>query len=326
MADPPGLGTARLLFAQLRFEMMAPPIVAVLRSLELDRSDLLGIEPVGGGCINRAARLRFSGGRFFLKWNPEAESNFFALEAEGLRSLAATRAMRFPEVIDRSRQGERPAWLLLEWIDEGTPTSRSWSVLGRELARLHRHRARPPEGSGADDGSSYGWPRDNVIGCLPQPNGPLDDWGEFWARRRILPLARELRAREKLSAPEFGALERAAELSRALLTAATEKDGPSLLHGDLWSGNVVFDRSGAPVLVDPAVYFGHREVDLAMCRLFGGFPPDFFRTYQETWPLGPGWRRRLRAYQLYPLLVHARLFGGGYLARALESAAAWNLG
>ena len=224
--------------------------------------------------------------------------------------------MRVPSVVAASGPGDEVAWLLLEWIEEGRPGRAGWIRLGRELAALHRH-----PGPGGPD-ARFGWGGDNLIGSLPQPNGWNDDWADFWAERRIRPLARELRERGALSAARAAVVEAVAERAGELLGPAATADGPSLLHGDLWSGNVLFARGGAPVLIDPAVYVGHREVDLAMADLFGGFSGAFREAYEDAWPLQPGHLRRRPAYQLYPLLVHARLFGGGYAASAAAAARA----
>lgn len=255
--------------------------------------------------------MRTTAGTFFLKWNANAGEGFFRAEAEGLAALAAARAVRIPTVVACCEDGAEVPWLLLEWIEEGTPESASWEDLGRRLASLHRPRG---------DESGFGWERDNVIGSLPQPNGWIANWGRFWAERRISPIARQLRDADALSSRQASLIDRLAARAGDLLDAAAAIDGPSLLHGDLWSGNVIFAHNREPVLIDPAVYVGHREVDLAMCRLFGGFPTAFHRAYAEAWPLQPGHELRLPAYQLYPLLVHARLFGGGYAAAAVTAA------
>ena len=285
----------------------------------IDPAEVLGTRTVGGGCINEGLKVRTGEGDLFLKWNADAGHRFFRVEAEGLRALAASDTVGTPAVLARSREGDPVAWILLEWIEEAAPNEDSWRRLGRELAALHRC----SEGDGR-----HGWHNDNVIGSLPQPNRWTEDWGDFWAERRIRPLARELASRGVLSPRQLDTVEKAADRVCALLTRAAEADGPSLLHGDLWSGNVLFSRGrdrrrggGAdPVLIDPAVYVGHREVDLAMTRLFGGFPRAFHRGYDEAWPLRPGHERRRPAYELYPLLVHARLFGGGYVAASVRAA------
>lgn len=294
---------------------------------------------MGGGCINQAVEMRTSRGTYFLKWNQGAGPRFFEAEADGLGALARAGAIKTPEVAARSALDEPVPWLLLEWIDEGRPSRHSWSCLGRQLAALHRpggthmgaagssRQRRSGSGrreSGSEHASSrpYGWHADNMIGSLPQPNGWTRSWPEFWARRRILPLVGELRAGGDLSARQAAVLEAAAEAMAEVAGPAAEADGPSLLHGDLWSGNVLSDGAGDPVLIDPAVYVGHREVDLAMARLFGGFAPAFYRAYEEEWPLRPGHEARRSAYQIYPLLVHARLFGGGYSSQAVAAAEA----
>ena len=287
-------------------------LAALRRSLSLDPADPVAARPVGGGCINQSARIETSAGTFFAKWNATTGRRFFRVEAEGLEALAASNTVRTPAVVAHGGGGGAARWLLLEWIEPGRPNDDSWRRLGRELAALHRRRA--------GDADRWGWHSDNFIGSLPQPNGPADDWPDFWARRRILPVARELLARGAVSSRQLGLIERAADCARRLARPASLADGPSLLHGDLWSGNVLFARGGRPVLVDPAVYIGHREVDLAMCRLFGGFPARFYKAYEEAWPLAPGHEDRRSLYQLYPLLVHARLFGGGYVASALRAA------
>ena len=286
-----------------------------------DPADVLGTRMVGGGCVNEGLKVRTTGSDIFLKWNARAGHRFFRVEAEGLNALAASGAVRIPAVLAHSREGDPVAWILLEWIEEAAPNEDSWRRLGRELTALHRC----TEGDGR-----HGWHSDNVIGSLPQPNRWTEDWGDFWADQRIRPLARELAARGALSARKLATVEKAADRVGTLLTPAAEADGPSLLHGDLWSGNVLFARGrdgrrggGAePVLIDPAVYVGHREVDLAMTRLFGGFPRAFYRGYDEEWPLQTGHARRRSAYELYPLLVHARLFGGSYVAAAVRVAGA----
>ena len=289
------------------------------RAIGLESAEVLSARPVGAGCINQATALRTTRGDFFLKCNRQADHCFFGVEAEGLEALAASGSVRVPSVIAASGPGDEVAWLLLEWIEEGRPDRTGRIRLGRELAALHRD-----AGPGGPD-ARFGWSDDNLIGSLPQPNGWSNDWAGFWAERRIRPLAGELRERGALSAAQVNVVEAVAERAGELLGPAAAADGPSLLHGDLWSGNVLFARSGAPVLIDPAVYVGHREVDLAMADLFGGFSGAFREAYEDTWPLQPGHRRRRPAYQLYPLLVHARLFGGGYAAAA-EAAARAALG
>ncbi len=291
-----------------------PPLDGVCRALGLDPAAAREVRPLAGGCVHRAATVRAGADRFFLKWNPAVDHEVFDFEAEGLDVLARAGPVATPAVAARSRPGDPVAWLALEWIEGARGDAGGWRRLGRDLAALHRR---------APDGGRFGWRRDNAIGPLPQPNGWMERWGDFWAERRILPLAGELAERGVFDRSELAVLKETAERARSLLAPAADADGPSLLHGDLWAGNVMFRRSGKGtegVLIDPAVYVGHREVDLAMCRRFGGFPQEFFDAYADAWPLQAGRRRRMPAYHLYADLVHARLFGGGYPAAALRSA------
>lgn len=313
--------------------MSGAPAAAALRAARLSPSDLRFVAPVGGGCINESARLETRAGNFFLKWNRDAGEEFFRAEAEGLEALAATGTVRIPRVVARSENGAAVHWLLLEWIERTSAGAPDWARLGRELAALHAHLRSPdrsarhrrevddpkPSSTSPAPGLRYGWPSANFIGPLPQLNPATADWPGFWICNRILPLTKELHVAGGFSAREASEIDRAAARMETLLKPASA-DGPSLLHGDLWSGNVLFGAHGRPALIDPAVYHGHREADLAMVALFGGFDPAFHAAYQEAWPLAPGHEDRRAAYQLYPLLVHARLFGGGYVRQAVATA------
>jgi fructosamine-3-kinase len=257
------------------------------------------IRPVHGGDINQAARLVLPGGEaVFLKWNRGVPPDFFAAEAAGLRVIQAAGAIRVPEVL---AVGATPAFLALEWIEpggRGMMTAAFAERLGHELAALH-----------ATPATEHGFPEANYIGSLPQPNGQTRSWVAFYRDERIgaqMAIARRL---GRLPAPREQALERLQAWLPVFLD--DEAIAPGLLHGDLWGGNFMAAASGDPVLIDPAVYFGHREVDLAMTELFGGFPPDFYAAYGEVHPLD-GYTERRALYQLYPLLVHMNLFGGGY--------------
>ncbi len=295
---------------------------------------VVGYHPVSGGCIANAVRVDAADGpAAFLKWSAAADpaAATYPAEEDGLAALDKAGAVRVPRVLGLLETAEATG-LLLEWLEPATPTRGGWRALGAALARLHR----------APAGDSTGWASDNYIGTLPQPNAPAGSWAEFWWSRRIGPQAE--RAADTLG-PLAARVPALKERLPELLEGA-EGDGPSLLHGDLWSGNVRFTASGpaypglaapgssgpAPIgpadspnglegaLVDPSVYVGHREVDLAMTALFGGFPPEFRGGYEEVSPLAPGAERRQPAYQLYYLLVHVNLFGAGYLrgvARAL---------
>lgn len=256
-------------------------------------------EAAGGGCINRSHTLLGQDGRrFFLKLNSRGQADMFAAEAEGLAELARSGAIRVPRPVAQGT-GEHEAWLVLEYLDlDGRG---SGAELGRRLAQLHRTR-----------GNTFGWHRDNTIGATPQPNAPASDWIAFYRERRLrhqLVLARTNGAGRRLL--ENG--ERLLADLAAFFPGYTPD--PSLLHGDLWGGNYAYS-DGEPVLFDPAVYYGDREADLAMTELFGGFPGDFYAAYRQAWPLDPGYGARRTLYNLYHVINHFNLFGGGYAHQA----------
>ena len=257
-------------------------------------------EPIGGGCINRTLAVADGGQRFFVKLNDPARADMFAAEAEGLRALRTANAVRVPAPICTG--GGQAAFLVLEYIDFGSEQPASQEQLGRGLAALHR--CTQPQ---------HGWHRHNTIGTTPQDNTPNDDWVSFWRERRLQPQLR-------LAAANGHAKTLMPRAERLLARLADFFGGyrpePSLLHGDLWSGNYGVDRAGAPVIFDPAVYYGDRETDLAMTELFGGFNARFYAAYREAWPLDPGYTVRRSLYNLYHVLNHLNLFGGGYLAQA----------
>ncbi|HEY7239536.1 MAG TPA: fructosamine kinase family protein [Burkholderiales bacterium] len=254
----------------------------------------LGIENwerVAGGCIHDCYRVSIAGTTRFLKTNSEDYRDAFAAEADGLAALRAA-GVRAPEALSHGT-AEGRAYLLLEYLDLGG--RKDFAALGRMLAAAHR---RP--------GARFGWQRDNYIGATPQQNACSDDWSEFWRERRLRPQI-ELARRHgfKINLPSISVLK-------------GHEPQPALLHGDLWSGNAGFTPEG-PVVFDPAVYYGDREADLAMTELFGGFPRDFYSSYQEEYPLDPGYEKRKPMYNLYHLLNHLNLFGAGYLGQ-VESA------
>ncbi|MEJ5255855.1 MAG: fructosamine kinase family protein [Acidimicrobiales bacterium] len=268
-----------------------------------------GLEPVTGGDTNRAYRMTLANGeRVFVKTSGESPAGSFTVEAAGLEWLRETHTVRVPEVraVQDTADGADPRFLVLEWVETTRRDGSCDEQLGRALAALHRFGA-----------PGFGLDHDNVIGPLPQSNAPLPTWADFWAQRRLLPLARRAVEIGRLPADAFGVFDR---LAGRIDTLAGPEEPPARLHGDLWAGNAIADRSGQPWLVDPAVYGGHREVDLAMMRLFGGIDDRCFAAYEEVHPLADGWRERVGLWQLYPLLVHAVLFGGGYGASALRVA------
>lgn len=258
-------------------------------------------DAIGGGCINETVRLRGEGRDFFVKLNTASKADMFVAEAEGLRDIAATRTLRVPEPVCRGVAGGS-AYLVLEYLSLGH--AGKGAVLGERLAALHRITQ-----------TEFGWRRDNTIGSTPQINTPDTDWLRFFRARRLgcqLELAERNGAVSEL-------LRRGAELMERL---AGLFDGyhpqPSLLHGDLWSGNYSFLTDGTPVIFDPAVYFGDREADIAMTELFGGFGGDFYAAYRAAWPLDTGYAVRRMLYNLYHILNHYNMFGGGYGQQALR--------
>ncbi|MEA2444675.1 MAG: hypothetical protein QOJ12_1967 [Thermoleophilales bacterium] len=250
---------------------------------------------VGGGCINEGWRVELaSGDVLFVKTRPEVAPGEYAAEAEGLRWLAEPGTVRVPSV-----HAVRDDMLALEWIDEGGglegPAAEEF---GRGLAELHA--------AGAE---SFGWHHPIRFGPLTIPNDPSDDWPGFYAERRLAPLARQAFDAGSLSRGGLDAVEAVCERIDEL---AGPPEPPARVHGDLWGGNVLAGADGRAVLIDPAAHGGHREVDLAMLRLFGSPGERFFAAYDEARPLAEGWRERIGLWQLFPLLVHAVLFGGGY--------------
>ncbi len=258
---------------------------------------------VSGGDINEAHEVQLADGRrVFVKSNRDAPARMFEAEARGLDWLGQAGALRVPEVIARG-----PSFLALEHLRPGRRRPDFDERLGRGLAALHRASA-----------PSFGLDHDNFIGRLPQANQPLPTWPELYRERRLLPqlrLATDGRRASPTMRREF------ARLLPRLEDLVGPPEPPARLHGDLWGGNVMVDEQGMPCLIDPAVYGGHREVDLAMMQLFGGFGPRVFSAYHEAFPLAPGHEKRVSLYQLYFLMVHVNLFGGAYVASVEQALA-----
>jgi fructosamine-3-kinase len=249
--------------------------------------------PIGGGDINDAFRVELADKRaIFVKHHESPPPGMFAAEARGLAWLAEPGAIRVPRVIATG-----DTWLALEWLEPGERRRDFGAALGRGLAALHR--------SGAP---AFGLDHDNFIAVLPQDNRVAATWAELWLDRRLAPLVERAIGDGRGDPRWRAAIERLRERWSAV---AGPDEPPARLHGDLWSGNV-HAAGGEPAVIDPAVYGGHREVDLAMLALFGGLGDATAGAYHEAWPLADGWRDRLALWQLYPLLVHAILFGGGY--------------
>jgi len=253
---------------------------------------------IGGGCINATTVLQDGRRRYFVKLNDASHGSMFEAEAEGLGEIARTRTVRVPAPLCWGT-ADGSTYLVLEYLELGGARTDHFERLGQQLARMHRATR-----------DQFGWQRDNTIGSTPQINTPSPDWIDFWRRHRLgfqLELATRngrdlMRKGERLMA-DLGEFFR------------DYRPVPSLLHGDLWSGNVAATGQ-QPVIFDPAVYYGDREADLAMTELFGGFSGRFYQAYHETWPLDPGYKTRKTLYNLYHVLNHFNLFGGGYASQA----------
>jgi len=254
---------------------------------------------VAGGDVATAHRVELSSGRrLFAKVQPAEPRGALASEAEGLEWLREAGALRIPEVIGADVTASMQV-LVLEWINVGAPRPDHDEWLGRGLAKLHQAEA-----------PHFGLQRDNFIAALSQPNAAADDWASFYRTQRLDPML--------VRAQRAGYVDRALQrrfdrLAPRLGELLGPPEPPARLHGDLWAGNLLHDSTGRPVLIDPAAYGGHCEIDLAMMMLFGGFSDRVFSAYHEAFPLEPGWRERVPLHQLYPLLVHVNLFGASYL-------------
>jgi fructosamine-3-kinase len=258
------------------------------------------VAAVGGGCIASACRVETDGSPFFLKYGDEEVARTFPGEAAGLEALAAAESpLVVPSVLETAPPtDDRPGFLVLEWINTGREGRRFWERFGEGLAALHRHAA-----------DAYGFDQDNFIGRLPQQNEWMEAWPAFFRTRRLEPQVRMARERGRWQTDWDEPLR---ALYRRLPDLLPAHPTPSVLHGDLWKGNFMVAATGAPVLIDPATYYGHREADLAMTELFGGFRDRFYDAYRGAWGLEPGYETRRDVYNLYHLVNHLNLFGEGY--------------
>jgi len=265
---------------------------------ELDLgSKLEKLRRVGGGDFaeSYAAELE-TGEPVFIKTHSSPPPNHFSTEAAGLRWLGEADAASLPAVLGVN---DDPPYLALEWIDEGRANKDTEALFGQALAKLHR-----------SDTPCFGREDKRTTGSLGLPNEPCQDWATFYASQRLLPLARIAHDRKALPSDSIEGIE---HLSGVLTELADNTEPASRLHGDLWAGNRMIDRRGVSWMIDPAAHGGHREFDLAMMRLFGGFEADVFRAYDEVYKLTPGWESRVMLHQLAPLIVHAIKFGGHYV-------------
>lgn len=265
------------------------------------RAELRQQGSVGGGCINQAQRIEYGDETYFVKLNTASQVDMFAAEFEGLQALRQCDALHIPEPVCYGEDGSS-AYIVMENLalgGHGDPVA-----LGEGLAALHRITQ-----------DQFGWHRDNTIGSTPQINTLADDWIAFYREHR-LQFQFELAARHGCPGRLVSQGERLMSEFHVLFDSYSPE--ASLLHGDLWSGNQAYTSEGEPAIFDPAVYYGDREADLAMTELFGGFGRDFYAAYNAAWPIDPGYKIRKTFYNLYHILNHFNLFGGGYASQAQE--------
>jgi len=264
---------------------------------------LLSATPLGGGSINQVYQLKTSAGLFCLKYNrSDAFPKMFEIEAMGLKLLASTGKIRIPEFILADSLKDY-SFILLEYITAAPRVKGFFRDFGKSLARLHRC-----------GNELYGLDYNNYMGSLAQNNCYHAGWVEFFVEERLDKQVRLALRNGLLDA----SAEKLFEKLYVTLDEILPEEPPCLVHGDLWSGNFIVSEEGKACLIDPAVYYGNREVDLAMSTLFGGFSPEFYSSYNEEFPLLEGWKERLDIYNLYPLLIHLNLFGSSYLGSILS--------
>ncbi len=283
--------------------MVPPPVLeritGFLQSGSNQPVQILSVKPVSGGSINQAFKIKTNQRNYFLKTNDAARfPQMFQKEAKGLELLRNSGAINIPEVLLTADAGKH-SFLLLEFIDSAPMKADFWDDFGKSLAAVHSNKA-----------EKFGLDHDNFMGSLVQQNNFHENWNSFFIKERLEPQVRLAHEKNALSKTDISAFEKLYQK----LDGIIPKTLPSLLHGDLWSGNFMINHQGKPSLIDPAVYYGHPEIDIAMTTLFGGFSQRFYEVYNHFNPLEKGWKNRLDIYNLYPLMVHVNLFGGGYLS------------
>jgi protein-ribulosamine 3-kinase len=278
---------------------MIPDHIKSVIELKLD-DEIISSKNQTGGDINHASIIKLSDGKsLFLKWNDSAPDYMFEVESKGLKILSgANTDLEIPEVVEVGKD-----FLLLSLLVPGSANSESAYGFGTELAKLHQHSS-----------ETFGLNHDNFIGKLPQSNHQHQNWADFFVSERIEP-----QIKLGIQSGKFESnLIPIVDVLHKTVQDLFPNEQPALLHGDLWSGNYMFTKSGAASIYDPAIYYGHREMDIAMTRLFGGFSSYFYEGYNSEYPLADRFEDRIELYNLYPVLVHANLFGGGYIHRTLE--------
>ena len=257
---------------------------------------LQGQRQVFGGDINQTFRLQTNIGPFFLKLNKGKPDDMFEKEFNGLLLMHQTKTIKTPEPILHGIIDNK-IFLITEFIEKGSSSKNFWQTFAQQLAGLHKH-----------SNELFGLNENNYIGSLHQPNAYCETWNEFYTSQRILPLMQLAFSQNKCSKEDVTKTEKLCKR----LNDVFPVESPALIHGDLWSGNFMAGNNNEPVIFDPAVYYGNREMDIAMSLLFGGFNSSFYNYYNEAFPLQPGWKERIELCQLYPLIVHLILFGGHY--------------
>ena len=265
---------------------------------------ILSITSLSGGCISNAYRITTQDkNNYFLKYNSAVSNDMFIKEANGLKELIKSKAIRIPEVLEFGKD-----YILLEYINSGGRKKNFFEEFGQRFANMHKFTS-----------ESFGYFEDNYIGSNVQKNIPDEqekvDWVSFYFNKRIL---FQLQLAEKFGSATEELRRGISRLGNRIDQIITSSDKPSLLHGDLWSGNYMIDENGSAVLIDPAVYYGHREADLGMTKLFGGFGAEFYEAYNESFPLEDGYEYRENIYKLYHVLNHLNLFGGSYYSQAMS--------
>jgi protein-ribulosamine 3-kinase len=261
-------------------------------------------KPVSGGDISSAFMLTTNQDRYFMKLNSQsAYPLMFERESEGLAAIRQTQTVNVPpEVFHGAFKGH--AFLILGWVETRPKSSVALSTLGQQLAGMHRCAA-----------PHYGFSHNNYMGSLPQSNTNHNNWSDFFINERLQPMVQTALDRNMLTTKQAGLFEQLYNRLPQLFA----KEQPALLHGDLWGGNYLINTNGKPYLIDPAVSYGHREFDIAMTTLFGGFSASFYTAYNEAYPLTPDWQQRTALWNLYPLLLHLNLFGNSYLSQVIDS-------
>jgi fructosamine-3-kinase len=272
-----------------------------------DSSPIQDERPVGGGCIHHALQLHTQSAAYFLKWNDNAVPGMFSTEASGLILIRQTQTLRVPEVITVSEKQENcPAFLLMEWVggEKRSAGVIDQRILGEGLAEMHRR------GNSPCSPAAYGLDEDNFLGRAAQHNGWDADWIDFFRQKRLSPQILTARRNGHIPPERQKRLEKLMEHLDQWLGGVDRR--PCLVHGDLWHGNVMADQDGNPVLLDPAVYYADREVEIAYTHLFRGFGRHFYEAYQHSWPMEEGFAERRDLYNLYHLINHLNHFGEPY--------------